>query len=83
MAYKEIVTKAVIGKGKKKYKNSYQVTVENTPSTLRIIINSSRNDVKLKSASRCKCLLSKDGACDKEGDVLECPELSVVVYQCF
>lgn len=57
--------------------------VENTPSTLRIIINSSRNDVKLKSASRCKCLLSKDGACDKEGDVLECPELSVVVYQCF
>ena len=34
MAYKEIVTKAVIGKGKKKYKNSYQVTVENTPSTI-------------------------------------------------
>ena len=26
MAYKEIVTKAVIGKGKKKYRNSYQVT---------------------------------------------------------
>ena len=34
MAYKEIVTKAVIGKGKKKYKNNYQVTVENTPSTI-------------------------------------------------
>ena len=34
MAYKEIVTKAVIGKGKKKYTNSYQVTVEQTPSTI-------------------------------------------------
>lgn len=34
MAYKEIVTKAVIGKGKKKYKNSYQVTVENIPTTI-------------------------------------------------
>lgn len=34
MAYKEIVTKAVIGKGKKKYKNNYQVTVEHTPSTI-------------------------------------------------
>lgn len=34
MAYKEIVTKAVIGKGKKKYKNNYQVEVENTPSTI-------------------------------------------------
>lgn len=34
MAYKEIVTKAVIGKGKKKYTNSYQVTVEQRPSTI-------------------------------------------------
>ena len=34
MAYKEIVTKAVIGKGKKKYQNSYEITVENTPSTV-------------------------------------------------
>ena len=34
MAYKEIVTKAVIGKGKKKYKNTYQVAVEQTPSTI-------------------------------------------------
>lgn len=34
MAYKEIVTKAVIGKGKKKYKDNYQVTVEHTPSTI-------------------------------------------------
>jgi len=34
MAYKEIVTKAVIGKGKKKYKNSYQVAVEQTPTTV-------------------------------------------------
>ena len=34
MAYKEIVTKAVIGKGKKKYKNSYQITVEQAPSTV-------------------------------------------------
>lgn len=34
MAYKEIVTKAVIGKGKKKYKDTYQVSVEQTPSTI-------------------------------------------------
>lgn len=34
MAYKEIVTKAVIGKGKKKYRNNYQITVENTPTTI-------------------------------------------------
>ena len=34
MAYKEIVTKAVIGKGKKKYKNTYQVSVENKPTTI-------------------------------------------------
>ena len=34
MAYKEIVTKAVIGKGKKKYKDTYQVAVEQTPSTI-------------------------------------------------
>jgi len=34
MAYKEIVTKAVIGKGKKKYKNAYQITVEQIPSTV-------------------------------------------------
>ena len=34
MAYKEIVTKAVIGKGKKKYKNTYQIAVEQTPSTI-------------------------------------------------
>lgn len=34
MAYKEIVTKAVIGKGKKNYKEKYQVTVEQTPTTI-------------------------------------------------
>ena len=34
MSYKEIVTKAVIGKGKKKYKDTYQVAVEQTPSTV-------------------------------------------------
>ena len=34
MAYKEIVTKAVIGKGKKKYKDTYQITVDQTPSTI-------------------------------------------------
>lgn len=34
MAYKEIVTKAVIGKGKKKYRNSYQIAVEQTPTTI-------------------------------------------------
>lgn len=34
MAYKEIVTKAVITKGKKKYKNTYQITVQEKPSTV-------------------------------------------------
>jgi len=34
MAYKEIVTKAIIGKGKKKYKNSYQVEALQEPSTI-------------------------------------------------
>ena len=34
MAYREIVTKAVIGKGKKKYINSYDINVEQTPSTI-------------------------------------------------
>lgn len=34
MAYKEIVTKAVIGKGKKKYQDKYQIEVEQTPSTV-------------------------------------------------
>ena len=34
MSYKEIVTKAVISKGKKKYKNNYQISVENNPSTI-------------------------------------------------
>lgn len=33
-AYKEIVTKAVIGKGKKHYKNTYNVACENTPNTI-------------------------------------------------
>ena len=57
--------------------------VENIPSTLKIIINSSRSSVTLASDSRCRCLLDADGACDKEGNVLEAPELSVVVYQCY
>ena len=34
MAYKEIVTKAVIGKGKKYYKNTYTINTENTPTTV-------------------------------------------------
>jgi spore coat protein E len=34
VAYREIVTKAVIAKGKKKYKNSYQITVDNEPTTV-------------------------------------------------
>ena len=34
MAYKEIVTKAVLGKGKKYYQNSYTINVPNTPSTV-------------------------------------------------
>ena len=34
MAYKEIVTKAVIGKGKKKYKDTYQIEVEHEPTTV-------------------------------------------------
>ena len=34
MAYREIVTKAVVAKGKKKYKNSYQIIVDNEPTTV-------------------------------------------------
>lgn len=34
MAYKEIVTKAVIGKGKKKYHNTYQISTEQIPTTI-------------------------------------------------
>lgn len=33
-AYKEIVTKAVIGKGKKYYRNTYTVDTESTPNTV-------------------------------------------------
>lgn len=33
-AFKEIVTKAIIGKGKKHFKNSYTVKAENEPSTV-------------------------------------------------
>ena len=32
--YKEIVTKAIIGKGKKYYKNTYTVDTENIPTTV-------------------------------------------------
>jgi spore coat protein E len=34
MAFKEIVTKAVIGKGKKYFKNNYNITTENVPTTV-------------------------------------------------
>ena len=34
MAYKEIVTKAVIAKGKKKYKNTYEISVAEKPTTV-------------------------------------------------
>lgn len=34
MAYKEIVTKAVIGKGKKTYKDTYEVEVPDKPTTV-------------------------------------------------
>lgn len=34
MAYREIVTKAVIAKGKKKYKDTYEITVDEKPSTV-------------------------------------------------
>ena len=33
-SYKEIVTKAVIGKGKKNFKNKYSITSDVTPSTI-------------------------------------------------
>ena len=33
-AYKEIVTKAVIGKGKKYYKNTYTIETDNIPTTV-------------------------------------------------
>ncbi len=34
VAYKEIVTKAVIGKGKKTYKNTYSIPTTDTPTTV-------------------------------------------------
>lgn len=34
MAYKEIVTKAVLGKGKKYYQNTYTINVSGNPSTV-------------------------------------------------
>lgn len=34
MGFKEIVTKAVIGKGKKYFKNNYSITTENIPTTV-------------------------------------------------
>ena len=34
MAYKEIVTKAVIGKGKKSIKDKLEMTPSNTPNTV-------------------------------------------------
>ena len=34
MAYKEIVTKAIIGKGKKYFKNTYTIEATNKPSTV-------------------------------------------------
>lgn len=34
MAYKEIVTKAVVGKGKKYFKNNYTIKTENKPTTV-------------------------------------------------
>ena len=34
MAFKEIVTKAVVGKGKKRFTNSYNIDVDNKPSTV-------------------------------------------------
>jgi spore coat protein E len=33
-AYKEIVTKAVVGKGKKYYKNTYTIDTDNVPTTV-------------------------------------------------
>ena len=33
-SFKEIVTKAVVGKGKKYFKDNYSLSVENTPSTV-------------------------------------------------
>ncbi len=32
--YKEIVTKAIIGKGKKAFKNMYTIDVDNNPDTI-------------------------------------------------
>lgn len=33
-SYKEIVTKAIIGKGKKYFKDNYDMEVSNTPTTI-------------------------------------------------
>ncbi len=57
--------------------------VDGIVSTVKVLINASRNDVELKAESRCRCLLNEEGACDQICDVLKSPELSVTVYQCY
>lgn len=60
MAYREIVTKAVIAKGKKKYNDHYEITVEELPSTVLgcWIIN---HDFKAKDSGG---VIKIDGAFD-------------------
>ncbi len=57
--------------------------VDGIASTLKVIINASRDNIQLKASTKCRCILNEQGECDKITDVLEAPELSVVVYQCY
>ena len=57
--------------------------VDGIASTLKVIINASRSNIQLKASTKCRCILNEQGACDKITDVMEAPELSVVVYQCY
>ena len=51
MAFKEIVTKAVIGKGKKHFNNNYTIEVDNI-DRLRKVINSLQSIPEVYSVKR-------------------------------
>ncbi len=54
--FKEIVTKAVVGKGKKTFTNEYEIELENKPSTILgcWVINHTFNGEKVGDSARIK-----------------------------
>ena len=65
MAFKEIVTKAIIGKGKKYFKNNYNIAVSDNPTTVLgcWVINHKFKGYKTKGLFRpfvFSCVFSPD-----------------------